>query len=250
MLMVPVWIFPAFFLTAVVYALIGFGGGSSYLALLSMTAMPVTQIAAIALFCNMIVSGGGVWHFSKAGFMRPRLLWPFLITSIPAAFLGGLVKTDDSIQRTALGVCLLFVALRVWLEGRDTVRERKPAEGIVFMLSAPVIGAGLGFLSGFLGIGGGIFLSPILILAGWADIKESSAAAAVFILLNSAAGLLARGNIFHAQGIEWLTLGVLVFVGGQLGSRLGVYRLPHPFMRKILAGFISWASLRLIGLAL
>lgn len=247
---VPVWMIPTFFLTAAVYALIGFGGGSSYLALLSFTSLPLTQIAGIALFCNLIVAGGGVWHFSKAKRMRPALLWPFLVASIPAAYLGGLMKTEDEVRRMALGICLLFVALRVWLEGKEVRRTARRASGAVFWISAPLIGAGLGFLSGYLGIGGGIFLSPLLILVGWADIKESSAAAAVFILLNSAAGLLARGNIFQAHGNEWMVLGAVVFAGGQLGSRIAVRRLPLPLMQKILAGFISWASVRLIGAAL
>ncbi len=250
MLALPVWIFPGFFLTAALYALIGFGGGSSYLALLSFTALPLSQIAVIALVCNLIVAGGGVWHFSKAGLMRPRLLRPFLIASVPAAYLGGLMKTDDDVRRAALGICLLFVALRIWLEEATVRRTVREAAGAVFVVSALLIGAGLGFLSGYLGIGGGIFLSPVLILAGWADVKESSGAAAVFIFLNSAAGLLARGDALGAHGTEWLILAAVVFAGGQLGSRVAVRRLPRPLMQKILAGFISWASVRLIWAAL
>ncbi len=250
MLALPFWVSPAFFLTAAIYALIGFGGGSSYLAILSMTSLPMAQIAAIALFCNLIVAGGGVWHFSKAGLMRPALSWPFLITSIPAAYMGGLMKTDDAFQRMALGVCLLFVALRIWLDGKEIVRVPRRANGAFFLASALITGAGLGFLSGYLGIGGGIFLSPLLILTGWADVKESSAAASLFILLNSAAGLLARGHFFQTHWSEWIILGAVVFVGGQLGSRIGAHRLPRPLMRKVLVGFISWASARLIWLAL
>lgn len=250
MFALPVWMVPAFFLTAASYALIGFGGGSSYLALLSMTALPLTQIAAIALFCNLIVAGGGVWHFSKAGLMRRALSWPFLVTSIPAAYMGGLMKTDDMAHRMALGVCLLFVALRIWLGGRESVRAPRRTGGAIFLISALLIGAGLGFLSGYLGIGGGIFLSPILILAGWADVKESSAAASLFILFNSCSGLLARGHFLEAHWRECLMLGAVVFVGGQLGSRIGAYRLPHPLMRKILVGFIAWASVRLMWAAL
>ena len=250
MLTLPIWIFPAFFLTAISYALIGFGGGSSYLALLSMTSLPVTQIAAVALFCNLIVAGGGVWHFSKAGLLRPRLSWPFLITSIPAAYMGGLIKTDDGIHRIVLGICLLFVALRIWLGGKELVRVPPRISGAIFFISAMFIGAGLGFLSGYLGIGGGIFLSPILILMGWADVKESSAAASLFILLNSFAGLLARGDFFQVYWKQSLILGVVVFAGGQLGSRMGAYRLTHPLMRNLLVGFIAWASIRLMWVVL
>lgn len=246
----PIWIFPAFFLTALTYASVGFGGGSSYLALLSMTGLPIQEVAAIGLFCNLIVAGGGVWHFSKAGQMRVQLIWPFLLTSIPAAYYGGLLKTEDSLQRIVLGICLLFVALRVWLGGRENKTLNVKTNGFVFVAIAFFVGAGLGFLSGYVGIGGGIFLSPLLIIMGWANVKESSAAAALFILLNSAAGLLARGGSLQAHIQECLILGAVVFVGGQMGSQMGAYRLPHPLMRKILVGFISWASLRLLWVAL
>ena len=250
MFALPVWLFPSFFLTALLYASVGFGGGSSYLALLSMTPLPLKEVAAIALFCNLIVAGGGVWHFSKAGQMRVKLLWPFLLTSIPAAYFGGLMKTEDSVQRAALGICLLFVALRIWLGGHDVAGQPRKTSGAVFVMTALSVGGLLGFLSGYLGIGGGIFLSPLLILMGWANVKESSAAAALFILLNSAAGLAARGNFLQAHFHECLILGAVVFVGGQLGSMAGTYRLSHPLMRKILVGFISCASFRLLWLAL
>ncbi len=250
MVTLPVWIFPAFFLTALTYASIGFGGGSSYLALLSMTSLPIKEVAAIALFCNLIVAGGGVWHFSKARQMRAQLIWPFLFTSIPAAYCGGLLKTEDSFQRIVLGICLLFVALRVWLGGRENKTLNAKTNGFIFVVVALFVGAGLGFLSGYIGIGGGIFLSPLLILMGWANVKESSAAAALFILLNSAAGLLARGSLFQMHIQECLILGAVVFVGGQMGSQIGAYRLPHSLMRKILGGFISCAGLRLLWVAL
>ncbi len=246
----PIWIFPAFFITALSYASIGFGGGSSYLALLSVTPLSIKEVAAIALFCNLIVAAGGVWHFSKARQMRAQLIWPFLLTSIPAAYCGGLLKTEDSLQRIVLGICLLFVALRVWLGGRESKTLEAKTNGLVFVVTALFVGAGLGFLSGYIGIGGGIFLSPLLILMGWANVKESSAAAALFILLNSAAGLLARGNLFQMHIQEYLILGVVVFVGGQMGSQISAYRLPHPLMRKILGVFISCAGLRLLWVAL
>lgn len=250
MVALPIWIFPTFFLTALTYASIGFGGGSSYLALLSMTSLPMTEVVTIGLFCNLIVAGGGVWHFSKARQMRLQLIWPFLLTSIPAAYYGGLLKTEDSLQKIVLGICLLLVALRVWLGGRENKALNTKTSGFAFVAAALFVGAGLGFLSGYVGIGGGIFLSPLLILMGWANVKESSAAAALFILLNSAAGLMARGSLLQNHIQECLILGAVVFVGGQIGSQFGAYRLPHPIMRKILVGFISWASLRLLWVAL
>lgn len=250
MFALPVWIFPAFFVTALFYALIGFGGGSSYLAFLAMTSLPLSEIAAIGLFCNLIVAGGGVWHFSKAGQMRTKMLLPFLATSIPAAYLGGLLKTEDSLHRVLLGICLLFVAWRIWLGGHDVAVQPRKTTGIIFQTTALLVGGGLGFLSGFLGIGGGIFLSPLLILAGWANVKESSAAAALFILLNSVAGLLARWHFLQAHFHECIILGAVVFAGGQLGSRAGAYRLPDALTRKLIAGFISWVSFRLLWAAL
>ena len=118
------------------------------------------------------------------------------------------------------------------------------------MIAALLTGGMLGFFSGFLGIGGGIFLSPLLILAGWANAKESSAAASLFILLNSAAGLLARWHSLQGHFYECIILGLVVFVGGQLGSRASAYHLSDTLMRKILAGFISWVSFRLLWVAL
>jgi len=250
MLTLPFWLFPAFFLTALFYAVIGFGGGSSYLAFLALTHLPLYEVAALALFCNLIVASGGVWHFSKAGQMRPKMLLPFLISSIPAAYLGGLVKSEDSIHRILLGVCLLFVAWRIWFGNPDSSTALRKTSGGFFMLIAFLAGGILGFLSGFLGIGGGIFLSPILILAGWASAKESSAAASLFILLNSAAGLMARTHFLSVYIPECIFLGAIVFLGGQLGSRIGAYHLPNSPLRKILAGFISWVGLRLLGVIL
>lgn len=250
MLCLPVWLFPAFFITALVYATIGFGGGSSYLAFLALTKLPLKEVAAIALFCNLVVSGGGVWHFTKAGKMKVKMLFPFLITSIPAAYFGGLIKSDDSTHRILLGIGLFLVAWRIWFGEAEQVSEFRKTSGIVFVLIAIVTGGILGFLAGFLGIGGGIFLSPILILAGWASAKESSAAASLFILLNSAAGLLARGHFLSAHIQECILLGAVVFIGGQVGSRIGAYHLPNTLMRKILAGFISWVGFRLLWVAL
>lgn len=250
MFALPFWIFPAFFLTALLYAVIGFGGGSSYLAFLAMTLLPLNEVAAIALFCNLVVAGGGVWHFSRAGQMRMKLLIPFLLTSIPAAYLGGLLNTGDAVHRTLLGICLLFVAWRIWLGGADPAPVFRKTSGIIFTLIALLTGGILGFFSGFLGIGGGIFLSPLLILAGWANAKESSSAASLFILLNSAAGILARWNLFQAHFYECLILGLVVFAGGQIGSVAGAYRLSDPLMRKVLAGFISWVSIRLLWVTL
>lgn len=250
MLALPFWLFPAFFLTAFFYAVIGFGGGSSYLAFLALTHLPLYEVAAVALFCNLIVASGGVWHFSKAGQMRGKMLLPFLMTSIPAAYFGGLIKTEDLIHRALLGICLLLVAWRIWFGNPDSSRPLRSTTGLAFVTIALVTGGALGFLSGFLGIGGGIFLSPILILAGWVSAKESSAAASLFILLNSAAGLAARVHFLSAHIPECLFLGAIVFLGGQLGSRIGAYHLPNALLRKILAGFISWVGLRLLGVIL
>lgn len=246
MFTLPFWLFPSFFLTALLYAIIGFGGGSSYLAFLAMTSLPLSEVTAIALFCNLVVAGGGVWHFTKAGQMRWKMLLPFLVTSIPAAYLGGLVKIEDSIHQALLGICLLLVAWRIWFGNPDSSRQSRSTTGFAFIMIALLTGGALGFLSGFLGIGGGIFLSPVLILAGWANAKESSAAAALFILLNSAAGLLARWHFLQTHFYECIILGLVVFVGGQLGSRAGAYRFHDALMRKILAGFISWVSFRLL----
>lgn len=247
---IPFWLFPAFFATALIYATVGFGGGSSYLAFLALTRLPLAEVAAIALFCNLIVSAGGVWHFSRAGQMRGKMLFPFLMTSIPSAYLGGLLRTEDSIHRILLGLCLFFVAWRIWYGNNGRSVQLHKTSGFLFHVTALFVGAVLGFLSGFLGIGGGIFLSPLLILAGWANPKESSASAALFILLNSTAGLLARWPSLQAHLYECMVLGAVVFAGGQLGSWAGANRFSNALARKILAVFISWVSFRLFWVAL
>lgn len=250
MFTLPFWIFPAFFITALIYATVGLAGGSSYLAFLTLTRLPLAEVAAIALFCNSVVAAGGVWHFSRAGQMRFKMLLPFLITSIPAAYFGGLFKAEESMHRIVLGLCLLLAAWRIWYGNSGASVQTRRTTGAAFWGTALLAGSGLGFFSGFLGIGGGIFLSPLLILAGWATTKESSAAAALFILLNSAAGLFARWHFLQAHVYECIIFGVVVFAGGQLGSRAGAYHLPDAFMRQLTAGFISWVSLRLLWMAL
>lgn len=241
---------PAFFIIALTYSLIGFGGGSSYLAFLALSGLPMKQISGLALICNTLVAAGGTWHFGKAGQIRMRMLWPFLLTSIPAAFLGGRMTCHESLHRFLLGICLLFVAWRIWIGNAEVKGPLRRSSGLTFFLLTLAVGGGLGFVAGFLGIGGGIFLSPVLIMAGWMSVKEASGAAALFILLNSISGLAAKGPGLVPVMNECLWLGLAVLIGGQIGSRMGAYHLPALHMRRILAGFITWVGFRLIGILL
>ena len=229
-----------FFLVALVYSSVGFGGGSSYLALLHWHGVSPAVLPILGLSCNLIVSAQGFAQFAHAGHLPWRRSLPFLVLSVPASYLGGLFVVRESTflfllaaSLTAAG-CLLLVPLR---------DRHRPTSGLarhITALGSPLIGAGLGFVSGIVGIGGGIFLAPILHLTRWAPAKQVAALAAGFILLNSAAGLVGQ-----LQKHGWSTEAVLnfwplplaVLVGGLLGARCGCSILPAVRLRQI-TGFI------------
>ncbi|PKL76018.1 MAG: sulfoacetate transporter, partial [Candidatus Melainabacteria bacterium HGW-Melainabacteria-1] len=209
-----------FFGVALLYALVGFGGGSSYTALLFLFGLPYALIPTISLLCNLIVVSGGSWHFCRQGHYVPRLFWPFALSSVPMAFVGGLLPIGKELFLLLLGLSLFCAGLRLlWVEtaaqGRETALPPVPL--------ALLIGAVLGLLSGLVGIGGGIFLAPLLLNLGWGRPKQVAATASLFILVNSLAGLLGQwlkqGNF--ADILPYWPLLLAVLLGGQFGSRLG-----------------------------
>lgn len=244
------WLPPAFFAIAVVYSLVGFAGGSSYLALLLLAGFLPDDLRIVGLVCNLIVSLGGVWHFSKAKHIPKHLLLPFLLTSVMAAFLGARITISRDTFSMLLGISLLFAALRLLFAGQSIEKSVvvSPAKVWVF---GPVLGMLIGFLSGLLGIGGGIFLSPIVLFLRWGNAREVAALSSVFIACNSFSGLLSRApgipQSFSSVGIGLVfILFFAVFVGGQMGSRLGAYRLPKVHLQRVLGSLILVVSLRLI----
>lgn len=242
---IPLWLPFVFFLVAAVYSTVGFGGGSSYLAILALIGLSHVVIPQAALVCNLVVATGGVWHFHKQGHLDFRRVLPFVVLSIPMAFLGGTVPIERQLFMLLLGGSLFFAAVRMVLPenrvGAFTNLSVR-ATWIVGML----MGAALGFLSGVVGIGGGIFLAPVLIISGWGNARQTAGAAALFILVNSAAGLAGQVSKGVHMDMMLIPLVVAVLVGGQIGSRLGSHRLSVARVRHLLAALILFVSLRIV----
>lgn len=226
---------------AFLYSSVGFGGATGYLAAMTLFGLPPLTMASAALALNILVASISFISYYRAGHLERCLLWPFLITSIPAAFLGGYFKLNDQIYYTLLYAVLTFVAIRLLFfstRNRASKTHFQPPPLWVALLT----GLGIGLLSGMVGIGGGIFLSPVIILAGWGSPKQSSAVAAAFIVLNSVSGLVGRligGNfVLGASGMALIPFGL---VGALGGSWLGAQRLSSLSLRRALGVVMSFA---------
>jgi uncharacterized protein len=234
----------AFFLIALLYASVGFGGGTSYLAMLAAFDVPFTQMPKIALICNLIVVSGGCFHYYKNNHFSARLILPLVSLSVPLAFLGGLVLISEKIFFIILVTSLTLAALRLfWVETPREEEVRPPARKYLLLL-----GGVLGFVSGIVGIGGGIFLAPILLNLKWARPKEVAAAASAFIFLNSGAGLAGQfTKSISTELIPFWPLFLAVLMGGQIGSRLGSHqRVSQKLVQKLTAILILGICLNLI----
>jgi uncharacterized protein len=237
----------SFFIIALVYSSVGFGGGSSYLALLAQPFFYLLPdvIRPTALLCNVVVVTGGTIIFFKEGKIDWREIWPFLIASVPFAFVGGLWKLDQRIFFILLSITLLIGAFFLWVR-QESVKKDYSLLNKTY--SKVLVGGGVGFLSGLVSIGGGIFLSPILHFISWSEAKRISALASVFILVNSISGLIGQ---FVRGGIKLemhfvLPLLVSVLIGGQIGSRLGTKKLHSIYIRRITAVLIFIAALNIL----
>jgi len=233
----------SFFLIALIYSSVGFGGGSSYLAVMAQPffgLLPET-IRPVALLCNLVVVTGGVIIFYKESRLSWRDTWPFLLSSVPLAMVGGFWKLKADTFFILLGFTLLLASVFLWIKPKPTAKKE-------FSIPTQLaLGGGIGLLSGLVSIGGGIFLSPILHLVNWADAKKISALASVFILANSLGGL--AGQFASGTSVDWrLTIPLLVAVllGGQIGSRLGAKTFNALYIRRITALLILFASLNIL----
>jgi uncharacterized membrane protein YfcA len=232
----------SFFCIALIYASVGFGGGSSYLALLAIMGVHFETIRPTALICNIIVVTVGTYIFYKEGELNFKKSWPFIITSIPLAFLGGIWKLQESTFFIILGMILIIASLLLWIQPHRFNRVKPDTVAINLC-----VGGGVGLLSGLVGIGGGIFLSPILHLMKWGDAKKISALASLFILVNSISGL--AGQLVRYPLIDWnfiLPLALAVFLGGQVGSRLGALRFNPLYIKRITALLILIAGINIL----
>lgn len=235
-----------FFLIALIYASVGFGGGSSYLALLAQPLFMLLPdvIRPTALLCNIIVVTGGTIIFYREGKISWKEVWPFLVASVPLAWLGGLIRLEDRAFFLVLGFTLVTASLFLWKQPKLQHHESK--WNTTFVNTS--LGGVVGFISGLVSIGGGIFLSPILHLLNWNEAKRISALASLFILVNSISGLAGQWQR-GLPVIEWqfiLPLLAAVFFGGQLGSRLGARSFNPIYIRRITAALILIAGVNIL----
>jgi uncharacterized membrane protein YfcA len=234
-----------FGLVALIYASVGFGGGSSYTALLTFTGIEPKLIPVISLCCNIVVVTGGAIRFWRAGLIDWKSVLPLLLASAPLAFLGGLAPLKEVTFLVILGSALLLCALALVLP-QERLPHLNVPKPLVLGLSAAV-----GLLAGLSGIGGGIFMAPVLHLIRWAEAKRIAAFASLYILVNSITGLagqLLKGGIdaFVEPAATFWPLLLAVLVGGQLGSALGIKLFSPAWLRRVTAILVGYAAVRLL----
>ena len=234
----------AFFAIAFLYSSVGHGGASGYLAVLSFIAMQPYEMSTTALILNICVAMIAAIAFSQAGHVSMRLTLPFVLTSVPAAFLGGALPVPRQIYGFFLATVLILSSVRLLLRfetpSADAQRENHPS-----LIVSLFVGGIIGIVSGIVGVGGGIFLSPLIILARWGSAKQAAATSAIFIVANSVAALLGRA-VQQTLGVgELLPFLIAAVLGGYAGSRYGAQRFSNLFLRRLLAIVLLLAAARL-----
>ena len=236
-----------FFVTSAIYSSVGFGGGSTYLALLLLWGIPYTIFPVIALSCNIIVVTGNCINYSRAGNLNLKFLAPYLVGSIPLAFFGGSLSLDKELFEILL-FSILFIAGLLLLINFKTYDDNEENYNKIPSPIAVIIGSILGFISGVVGIGGGIFLSPILFLLRAAKPKVIVTAASVFILINSLSGIIGQltKNLVLEQLLNYWPLLLAVLVGGQIGNFLNIRILPTKILALITASLVLFVAARML----
>jgi len=242
-----------FFVTAVLYASVGFGGGSTYNALLVLADTDYRLLPSIALACNLIVVTGGVWQYRRSGDLNLKFALPFIALSIPMAWFGGTVPIERETFVMFLGLSLLAAGIAMWFQAPES-KASPPGSPLVNWFVGLPVGAATGFLAGMVGIGGGIFLAPCLHLLRLADPKRIAATASFFIMVNSIAGLVGQtmkqGTTAHlTQLTDYVWLGVAVLIGGQVGSRLSTRMLSKRIVKRLTAVLVLYVAGRLLYLS-
>ena len=235
-----------FFVTAILYSSVGFGGGSTYLALLLIWDIPYYIFPVIALFCNVIVVSGNSVNYVRTGNFNRQILIPYLIGSIPLAFIGGSINLDKNIFELILFIVLSFAGILLLINSNfyeENYLKIKKINKIISIL----IGAIIGFISGVVGIGGGIFLSPILFLLRAGYPRQIATSASIFILINSISGILGqitKQNVINEIVAYWY-LFLVVFIGGQLGNFLNLKFLSNKLLTIITSGLVIFVAIRI-----
>ncbi|MEW9502682.1 sulfite exporter TauE/SafE family protein [Jeotgalibacillus marinus] len=230
------------FIAAILYSAVGHGGASGYLAAMALFGVSPFVMKPVGLVLNLLVSGLASVRFYRAKFFSWSIFLPFALPAIPFAYLGGALQVPSHTYKIIAGVVLLFSAYHFVVTSKKEEKDIKKIPLFFAILS----GMGMGFLSGIIGVGGGIFLSPLLLLLGWATTKQTSGIAALFIFVNSLSGLL--GHISSVQMLPsyWPYLAVSAIAGGLIGSNLGTKRLNKTIIRRTLAIVLVIAGLKLI----
>lgn len=213
-----------FLIIAFVYSSVGFGGGSSYLAVLAIYSLPYQEIRLTALICNVIVVVGGVIIYLRNKQVDWRKILPLTLVSVPMAYLGAIIKLSQETFFLILGFTLILAALLLWIQTDKKDKEIRKDYYKPSLVQNSLLGGGIGFLSGMVGIGGGIFLSPLLNLIKWDTAKKIAATSSVFILVNSISGIAGQFSKLSVE-MNFSRIGILclsVFIGGQIGSRMSI----------------------------
>jgi len=235
-----------FFLTAILYSSVGFGGGSTYLVLLLIWDVPYLIFPVIALFCNIIVVSGNCFNYIRAGNINFKILTPYLVSSIPLAFIGGSLSINKSFFEVLLFLVLTLAGALLLLKF-NSFNEKIETYKKIPKITSVIIGSSIGFISGIVGIGGGIFLSPILLLARVDKAKNITTAASLFILTNSISGLtgqLTKSSVINEVYNYW-PLFLMVLLGGQLGNFLNLKIFPARVLALVTAGLVIFVAIRM-----
>ncbi|HEX6170362.1 MAG TPA: sulfite exporter TauE/SafE family protein [Chitinophagaceae bacterium] len=230
------------FLVAFLYSSVGHGGASGYLALMAIFSFAPDIMKPTALLLNLFVSLTSFIQFYRGKHFNWKIFLPFAITSVPMAYIGGLITVDDNIYKKILGILLIIPIIRFLFFANINVEEIKRSNLVLSLL----IGAAIGFLSGLIGIGGGIILSPVLLLLKWTDMKQTAAISAIFIFVNSLSGLagqLQKGIDFSPDMYAYVGV---AFAGGLCGAYFGSLKLNQNFLKYLLAFVLIIASYKLL----
>jgi uncharacterized protein len=238
-----IWLFLIILpIVAFLYASVGHGGASGYLALMALFSFAPEVMKPTALLLNLFVAGIAFYHYSRAGFFNMKLFLSFAIASVPLAFLGGMIEVDASIYKKVLAVLLIFAILKMlYVFGKENgvIKDIKLWQGLV-------VGGAIGFFSGLIGIGGGIILTPIILLLHWGKMKEAAAVSALFIWVNSASGLVGQLTSGVSISSQSFVLVAVAMVGGFIGSYYGSKKFDNILLRYMLAFVLIIASVKLL----
>ncbi len=244
-LIVPIWVIASvFLLVALAYASVGLGGGSSYAALMVVFGFGAISIPSLSLLLNLIVTTVSCFNFIRRGHLRLELITPFIVLSLPMAWLGGAMQVPEEVFKLLMSLSLLVVLIRIYAWKNTAISYRFSRKQAI--LIALVTGAGLGFLAGVIGIGGGIFLIPMILLLGLGTMQQAAACGVVFVWLNSLIGLISRSQYNFVDFSPYLPLIVAVLLGGTVGSLIGSSKIDPRLLEKVLGLIIAVAVFLLL----